>query len=75
MGFAPPPHDGFAFLASAHTDAHDCKHIPDTCYECTIHCFLDPRNNPWRITFAEGCCPPVALLNALSHTCLISRGR
>jgi hypothetical protein len=22
MGFAPPPHDGFAFLASAHTDAH-----------------------------------------------------
>jgi hypothetical protein len=22
MGFAPPPHDGFAFIASAHTDAH-----------------------------------------------------
>src|ERR671912_239522 len=22
LGFAPPPHDGFALLASAHTDAH-----------------------------------------------------
>jgi hypothetical protein len=22
MGFAPPPYDGFAFLASAHTDVH-----------------------------------------------------
>ena len=28
MGFAPPPYDGFALLASAHTDALDYKHIP-----------------------------------------------
>ena len=27
LSFAPPPHDGFAFLASAHTDALGCRHI------------------------------------------------
>ena len=27
MGFAPPPYDGFAFLASAHTDALGGKHF------------------------------------------------
>jgi hypothetical protein len=37
MGFAPPPHDGFAFLASAHTDAH-------TLLAHTIHRFAAPRN-------------------------------
>ena len=28
MGFAPPPYDGFALLASAHTDALGYRHIP-----------------------------------------------
>ena len=28
MGFAPPPHDGFALLASAHTDALGHRRIP-----------------------------------------------
>ena len=28
MGFAPPPHDGFALLASAHTDAHTLLGTP-----------------------------------------------
>jgi hypothetical protein len=28
MGFAPPPHDGFALIASAHADALGRKHIP-----------------------------------------------
>jgi hypothetical protein len=37
MGFAPPPHDGFALLASAHTEALGCRNIPDACYLCTIH--------------------------------------
>jgi hypothetical protein len=26
LGFAPPPHDGFALLASAHKDATACRH-------------------------------------------------
>jgi len=29
MGFAPPPYDGFALLASAHKDALGRKHIPN----------------------------------------------
>jgi hypothetical protein len=53
LGFAPPPHDGFASLASAHTDALGCRHIPNACYECTLHGILAPRNTPWRIFFAE----------------------
>ena len=28
MGFAPPPYDGFALLASAHTYALGYRHIP-----------------------------------------------
>ena len=39
LGFAPPPRDGFALLASAHTDALGCKHIPSACYECTIRLY------------------------------------
>jgi hypothetical protein len=52
MGFAPPPYDGFAFLASAHTDALGCQHIPDACYECTIRlyrsrvCVPQHKNRP-----------------------------
>src|SRR5215217_8593484 len=46
-GFAPPRHDGFAFLASAHTDDVVCRHIPNACYECTISRILAPRNTPW----------------------------
>jgi len=52
MGFAPPPHDGSALLASARTQG--CPwlqaHSPNACYECIIHCLLAPRNTPWRLS-------------------------
>ena len=35
MGFAPPLHSGFAFIA-AHGDELGCRQIPGACYECTI---------------------------------------
>jgi hypothetical protein len=38
MGFAPPPYDGFAFLANAHTRMR----MP--CYEHIIHRLAAPRN-------------------------------
>jgi hypothetical protein len=36
LGFAPPPHDGFALLV-AHKDASACRNIPNACYKCIIH--------------------------------------
>jgi hypothetical protein len=50
MGFASPPYDGFALLASAHGCAWLQAHSPNACYECTIHCLLAPRNTPWRLS-------------------------
>ena len=54
MGFAPPSHDRFALLASAHGCACACRHILNTCYKRTIHYIVVPRNTPWRIFPAEG---------------------
>ena len=59
----------------AHTDVHDCRHIPHACCECTIHQILAPRNTSWSIAVTEGQCFRVGLLHALSHARLISRGR
>jgi len=47
LGFATPPHDGFALLA-AHKDALACKQILDTCYERIILRISVPRNGTRR---------------------------
>jgi hypothetical protein len=57
LGFAPPPHDGFALLANAHTDALACWHIPNACYECTTHRVPKLGNTPPRI-FPQRCSAP-----------------
>jgi hypothetical protein len=80
MGFAPPPYDRFALLASAHTDALGYRHSPrvlamNASYECIIKCILAPRNTPWRISSAYKRCLYVALCYALSHARLITSGR
>jgi len=36
MGFAPPPHDGFALLASAHTDAFARCPAPSRGLSCHV---------------------------------------
>src|SRR5215213_1841385 len=57
----------------AHTDARGCRHIPNACYECTIHCILASRNTLWRIVVAEGLCLRLAF--CLSHARLITSER
>jgi hypothetical protein len=58
LGFAPPPHDGFAFLASTP------MRVP--CYEHTIHGFAATHNTPWRMYSACRRCSPVLLCATLS---------
>ena len=50
MGFAPPLHSGFAFIANAHGDELGCRQIPGACYECTIRFYRSrvcvPQHKP-----------------------------
>ena len=71
MGFAPPPYDGFAFLASAHTRMR----IP--CYEHTIHRFAAPRNTSSKKYCACRRRSPVldCATRCLSHARLVSKGQ
>src|SRR5215213_4799567 len=75
IGFASPPHDGFALLASAHGCPWLQPHSPNACYECTIQRILAPRNTSWWIFSIEDRCTREAKLHALSHARLLSRGR
>jgi len=67
VGFAPPPHDGFALLAGA-------TRMRMPCYEHTIHRFAAPRNIPWRRIPADGRRPRVVLRHALLLPALLPMG-
>ena len=57
LGFAPPPYEGFALLASAHTRMRlACKHIPYACLLC-MHDIVNPSPTQypsWRIFCVYG---------------------
>src|SRR5215217_4233983 len=65
LDFTPPPHDGFALLASTR------MRVP--CYEHTIHGFAASHNTPWRMYSACRRCSPVLLCATLSHARLITK--